>query len=105
MLHALTKAIVNALREKKFSRNRLPNSQALPSIRHPAAASLSLGNLLGKKSIAEGVDGSKNGCKMGGSPRTKRPWGDLARGWQERSLTVCAGDLCGRLAMEGKPVQ
>jgi hypothetical protein len=49
MFHASTKSSVIALREKKFSRNRLPNSQALSSIRHPAAASLSLGNPLSKK--------------------------------------------------------
>jgi hypothetical protein len=34
---------------KKISRNRLPNAQSLPSIRHPAVAPLPLGNLLSKK--------------------------------------------------------
>src|SRR6185312_14970544 len=55
----------------------------------------------------KGVDGQEKRCRMGGSPRTKRlgavPEKPVP---SERSLTVCAGELCGRLVLNGsRPVQ
>src|SRR5690606_20664552 len=47
----------------------------------------------------KGVDGSKNRAIMGGSPRRKpRRIRKQALRPLPGSLTVCAGDLCGRLA-------
>jgi len=59
------------VRKKKIFRNRLPDRQALPNIRHPADAALANGNSRSKNAIAKGVDGSTKGCRMGGSPGTK----------------------------------
>src|SRR5678809_1240138 len=37
-------------------------------------------------------------------PRAKRSWATGCKVWCEsRSLTVCAGDLCGRLGMDASP--
>ena len=55
-----------------------------------------------KKFFITGVDGLQKRCRMGGSPRTKRLGAQTGNGMQaKRSLTVCAGELCGRLAVEG----
>jgi len=51
-----------------------------------------------------GVDGQENGCMMCGSVTTKgcHEWGRKAS-HPRSSLTVCAGILCGRLAVDGSP--
>src|SRR6185437_5096891 len=55
-----------------------------------------------RKLSSEGVDGDKKRCRMGGSPGTKGLQGCHRKRWRaKRSLTVCAGELCGRLALEG----
>ncbi len=61
----------------------------------------------GEKFLTEGVDGQEKRCRMGGSPRTKRLGAQTGkRDASERSLTVCAGELCGRLVLNGsRPVQ
>ncbi len=71
-----------------------------PSMKRPFAKALRHSTL--KNLLAEGVDGLEKRCRMGGSPRTKRlgavPEKPVP---SERSLTVCAGELCGRLVLEG----
>jgi hypothetical protein len=59
-----------------------------------------------EKFFSKGVDGRKNDCIVGGSLETKCPCGAGLKALPRiRSLTVCAGDLCGRLGVDNTSIE